>query len=110
MSVYLDTGKPTQRCRSLPFPAQLPALPLIPARKHPDTRPEHPESYCLSEIAAGIQGWVAWSPFPLYTAVIPPLKQKGTWRGEYSSILVKPSGNVHLVSQQTHQYEFRHLD
>ena len=72
-----------------------PALPLVPARKHPDTRPEHPESYCLSETAAGIQGWD-----PLYIAVISPLKQKGTRRDKYP--LVKPPGDVHLVSQQNH--------
>lgn len=74
-----------------------PALPFIPAKKHPDARDEHPENYCLSETAAGIQGWIAWSLLPLYIDVIPPLKQKGTRRDKYP--LVKPPGDAHAVSQ-----------
>lgn len=82
-----------------------PALPLIPARTHPDTRSEHPESYCLSETTAGIQGWITWSLFPLYTAVIPLLKQEGTGRINYSP--VKLPGGARLMSRQTHTIQIR---
>lgn len=81
-----------------------PALPLDPGRRHPAARPEHPESHCLSATTAGIQGWISWSPLPLYTAVLTPLAQKGTPRGRHP--LAVPPAAVHSVSQQAHE---RHI-
>lgn len=115
MSVCLGTGKPAQRCCSLPFPAQLPAAGGLGGDGQP-CRSSQPGSIRTPvpsirraivslKLLPGSRDGSPGPYSPLYIAVTPLPKQKGTRRGKYP--LVNLPGEGHLVSRQAHTRQIR---